>query len=116
MIDEIKDHEICLMKLVSDKGENPSPMILMLKSKCEDGTIVPTHYPDGEIHNDLTIIVRTFITLSLQGSMTKRMSSMALVTQLAVSMGSILSIPDNLGTAAVEQEMYEQLDVFLINF
>lgn len=84
MIDEKNQYEICWMHLVSDKGENPSPMVLMLKSKCEDGTITPTHSSDDEIHNDLTIVVMTFIIMSLQESMTKRMSLMEFAAQVAL--------------------------------
>jgi hypothetical protein len=90
-------HKICWMQLLNQGGDTPA-FVLVLPTKYEDGTPVPTHYPDGSIHDDLTVIVRTFLIAGLQGIITRRKSFVASAIQNAQMMGAIGSIPENLAT------------------
>lgn len=96
-------HQICWMHLLN-QGEKPSSMVLVLPAKYEDGTAVPTHYPDGNIHSDLTIIVRTFMISSLQGILTRRKSFVESAIKNALMMGSVSAVPDSFETAIVERK------------
>ena len=66
-----------------NQGRKTSAFVLVFPTKYEDGTPVPTHYPDGSIQDDLTVIVRTFLVAGLQLSMTRRKSFVASAIQNA---------------------------------
>ncbi|KAL7518406.1 hypothetical protein ACHAWX_003235, partial [Stephanocyclus meneghinianus] len=94
-------HKICWMHFLN-QGGNTVPLVLILPAKYEDGTAVPTHNLGGDIHDHLTVIVRTFMVAGLQGTMTRRKSFVDYAIKNAQAMGSVFGIPDSFDIAIVE--------------
>ena len=51
-----------------------TPMVIILPAKYEDGTDVPFRDEQGGIHDDLPVLVSTFMVTALQGQMSRRKS------------------------------------------
>lgn len=79
VLDPLALHKVAWMILL-EQGAAPSA-VLVLPTKYEDGTDVPFMDKDNNIHEDLPILVRTYMVTALQSRMSRRKSLAASAIQ-----------------------------------
>lgn len=67
-------HQHAWKMLESTPNSSSSPMMLLLPTTYDNGQPVPFMTSDGKPHEDLTILVRTFMVASVQQRMSRRTS------------------------------------------
>jgi len=73
-------NKVAWMQLLQQGGKTPS-MVLVIPTKYEDGTDVPLMNSENDIHEDLPIMVRTFMVTAFQGRMSRLKSIAASAVQ-----------------------------------
>lgn len=74
-------HQTCWQALLGkDSAGTP---VMVLPARYEDGSMVPLFNENGGIHEDVTVLVRTYILSSLQLSMSRRKSLIMTALNLA---------------------------------
>mmetsp|Transcript_5574 Transcript_5574/g.13259 ORF Transcript_5574/g.13259 Transcript_5574/m.13259 type:complete len:689 (-) Transcript_5574:226-2292(-) len=76
-------------------NESPdrTPMVMVLPATYEDGTNVPFMNQQGEIHEDLPVLVSTFMMTAMQGTMSRRKS---LVLKAIQNWGEPMMLPQGM--------------------
>lgn len=85
-----------MMHLNIDGGGQPAPTVLVLPAKYENGRDVPVMNADNSIHEDLPILVRTYMVTAFQQQMSRRKSLVQSAIQNAQQTGTARQLLDGL--------------------
>ena len=80
ILDNASVHRFCWSMLLTNQGGS-GVTALILPAVYEDGTPVPIMDDDGSVHNDLPVLVRTYMITALQGRASRKKSIAQMVLQ-----------------------------------